>query len=422
MNDVTDVYRPPAIVLGLHGTGLRPVRCLVDECVEVHAVTFSPAESGRFTRQATVIRRYDLSYDDDGVIDWLIEYAKQLGGQPIVFPVCDRHAMALARNRSKLKSICRFWTTPYETLNRIISKDGLYQIAANVGVPVPPGIVEPDLTQLSKWCASNSPPYFVKPYFQGISTTVLKTKNRIFQDYKSLAKFIEESGSEALIVQRKLFGGDGRIYDCYGLCDRNGHAVTFSSHRRIRQLPADLGTTCFGEIPASPELVSEQLLFKLTAQLLNGLGYHGIFGIEWLQERETNKLYSLDFNARPFSTINHLKDCGINLPFLAYRELLGEDISATPLFPVLRYKTWMEFNRDFTSYWENRGSRGPSWYSWIRDCLFCRSHAFWSFRDPGPGLHELALFVRTRIGKIAKALIPSFMINRLSKLSVRKGE
>jgi predicted ATP-grasp superfamily ATP-dependent carboligase len=280
-------------------------------------------------------------------------------------------------------------------LERIVGKDGLYATATRAGVPVPPAIVEPSLADLEQWCPGNPAPYFAKPYYQGIEVAALKEKNRVFATKEELISFVTEHGSRALIVQRKLRGGDGWIFDCYGYCDRGGRVVTLASHRRIRQLPVDTGTTCYGEIPAAPKSRGEQALFDLTTRLLEGLGYHGIFGIEWLQDRETDELYILDFNARPFSTVNHLKDCGLNLPFLAYRDLVGEDISRTPRTPKLVHKTWIGVNRDLVAFRTTRSADRGSWLRWIRDVAGARSFAFFTFRDPGPGVDQLRrLFLR----------------------------
>ena len=132
-----------------------------------------------------------------------------------------------------------------------------------------------------------------------------------------------------------MLGGDGHILDCYGLCASHCRPITLASHRRIRQGPANFGTTSYGEIPLRGDEAMESRLFDYTSRLLGGLKYHGIFGIEWLHDRETGELYLIDFNARPFSSIGHLHDCGLNLPLLAYRELCGEDLSHVPIRPTL---------------------------------------------------------------------------------------
>ncbi len=393
------VDRPAAIVLGLHGTGLRTARCLAEEGIEVHSVALSPNESGRKSKLVQFEDRFDLSYDDDRIIDWLAQRAAAIGGRPVVFPICDEHAIAIARHRDRLDPVCRTFQASADTIERIVSKDGLYSAAEAVGAPIPPAVVEPTLEELDEWCRTNAAPYFAKPYYQGLEGAALEEKNRVFSTADELRDFVRERGSRALIVQRMLRGGDGWIFDCYGYCDASGRVVTMASHRRIRQLPIHTGTTCYGEIPASPRNRGQEALFELTSRLLDGLGYHGIFGIEWLQDQETDELYLLDFNARPFSTVNHLKDCGLNLPFLAYRELTGEDISGTERTPHLTHKTWIGMNRDLAAVRKSGGGAGAL-IRWIGELAGARSYAFFTWSDPGPGLDQL----RRLFGRVGRGV------------------
>lgn len=397
----------PAIVLGMHSTGLRTAWCLADHGIEVYAPSFSPDEPGRLSRQIEVLPQFDLNYGDDRVVDWLLNFARTLPDRPVVFPISDQHALALSRNRNKLESVCRFSSTSFDTMKKIVQKDGLYRLARESDVPIPPSIVEPSIGELEDWCRANKGPYFLKPYYEGIQNSALKSKNQVIESREALISFVKRHGAKAIVVQRMISGGDGRIFDCYGYCDIKGEVVTMASHRRIRQSPVNTGTTCYGEIPATGIGNREEQIFDLTLKLLNGLGYHGIFGIEWLLDRETGDFYILDFNARPFLTINHLADCGLNLPYLAYRELLGEDVSDTPLRPQLHHKTWMDLNRDFSSFSEPIREPKNSRLQWIAELLACRSHAFWRARDPLPGFSQLGKFVARAFRKVFRVLMSS---------------
>ncbi|NIR58450.1 MAG: hypothetical protein GWO02_02465 [Gammaproteobacteria bacterium] len=162
-----------------------------------------------------------------------------------------------------------------------------------------------------------------------------------------------------------------------------------ASHRRIRQLRPDFGTTTFGEIPACTGEAREERLFEVTERLLSKVRYHGIFGIEWLHDVDDDELYLLDFNARPFSSIGHLVDCGLNLPLAAYRELCGESPLGLQPRPPLRHGYWLDFNRDLESFAikHTRGVLG--WREWLATLSRARSFACFTLRDPGPGIYRL---------------------------------
>ena len=248
--------------------------------------------------------------------------------------------------------------------------------------------------EVAAWCRENEPPYFAKPFYASMPGGSMKRKNKVFRSEAELVLHARTAGLRGVVVQRMIASGDGHVYDAYGLCNRRREVVALASHRRLRQHPPDTGATSFGEIPVidAPEL--EGRIFEGTRRLLARLSYHGIFGIEWLHEEGTGKLYLADFNARPFSSIGHLADSGLNLPLLAYRELCGEASPGVDLYPGLHHRYWMDFNRDVRGFRERRRARGQTWGDFASDVLCCTSFAYLDVRDPGPWLRRSADLLR----------------------------
>ena len=390
MNPVSLQVVPPAIVLSNGLTGLATVRGLSFGRMDLHAATretFDPATASRLCR-SFMLRAGEASQRTE--CESLIDYCSALGGEPVVIPTSDADALWLARNERLLRPHCRFSSTSLTHLLDIVSKDRLYAIAQRLALPVVPSITAPSLDELDQWSLVNPAPYLLKPFYNRIVDSALRQKNLLVHSRESLLSYVAQNGSRALIVQRNIRGGDGYILDCYGLCRADGSPIALASHRRLRQGPADFGTTSFGEIPAISDDGTQAKLFKYTRALLGRLSYHGIFGIEWLQHRETGELSLIDFNARPFSSIGHLTDCGLNLPLLAYRDLTGEDLSAEAEEPVLKHLYWMDVPSD--AYRSLGTGSIPKWV-WLKSLLQCRSFAVWDWRDPGPWLQQTGLIV-----------------------------
>lgn len=381
--------KPAAIVLCQVITGLSTAHSLAIKGVEVHAVSFKRHEPVHFSRRFKQIKLTGKVDDEDYIIDWLIRYAKKIGNSPVVIPTSDAHALMLAKNYHQLAPYCRLSTTSYEDLRNIISKEGLYSLADKAGVDVIPAIHEPTLKQLEEWTVTHAGPYFIKPFYENMPGCALTEKNIVLADTKSLHNYIETHGSKSLIIQRMINGGDGYIFDCYGMCDVNGQPLTMASHRRWRQSPMNVGTTSYGEIPANPEGKSETVLFDYTTRLLAGVKHHGIFGIEWLQDRETGKLYLIDFNARPFSSVGHLTSCGLNLPFFAYAELIGDDLSSLQSRPVLEHSFWVDLLKDLLSLRDRLDKKQITLSEWFKSLLRCKHFACWDWTDPGPEIYRL---------------------------------
>lgn len=400
------VVLPSVIVLCRALTGLATVRALHREGIDVHALVFSDHDLVRRSRCATVVDVPSHARHGEALIAFLLDYAAGLnatGGRPVVIPTCDEHALLLARHAQALHAQCRVWTTDHAELTRIVSKDGLYAVAQGLGVPTVPSLIEPRLDELAAWSEQHPAPYLLKPFYVGVAGSRLKHKNLRLDSRTALLDYVERHGAQSLIVQRLIQGGDGYVFDCYGLCDERGGIVSMATHRRWRQHRPDFGATSYGEIPAGLPDAGEQALMAQTEQLLGGLRYHGIFGIEWLLDRETGAFYLIDFNARPFMSLGHLTDSGLNLPALAYRELTGTLPADVERVPRLKHLLWVDLLRDLQTLRELRAARRITLIGWLRSVLRCRSLAYADWRDPGPGLgrawellHQAAGLLKTR--------------------------
>ena len=269
-------------------------------------------------------------------------------------------------------------------------------------MPVIPAINEPSLEEVTTWAASNPAPYFIKPFYEGNRECKLTKKNLVLASEDELIDYVKNNGAQALIIQRLIQGGDGYIFDTYGLCDEKGELITIASHRRWRQYPPDRGTTSFGEIPGTQDAAAEALMFEQTQRLLSSIKYHGIFGIEWLLDKNTGVYYVIDFNARPFTSVGHLHACGLNLPLLAYQDLVGENLSHVEIEPQLRHKYWIDLLLDLWSLQDKLDARTISIRAWLKTILRCRSCAYCSWKDPGPGFYRSLIIIKLLIDKAWK--------------------
>jgi len=376
-------------------TGIATVRALAESGVEVHAFMFRREDPLQHSRYGIKIPCYHLQDDPVALAQFLIGYARKLGGRPVLLPTGDAHALLLAQYADELRPHYRIWELPYEDLGRIVNKTTLYEAARNAGAPVIPSLSMPTVAEVTAWSAQHPGPYLLKPSYDGIGTCKLRGKNLLLETREQLISHVRNHGADALVIQRMIRGGDGNIFDCYGLCDRGGRVVSMTSHQRLRQYPPDFGATSMGEIPAVLPTKDEQLLFATTERLFNTVRFHGIFGIEWLREESTGAFYLIDFNARPFLTIGHLRDCGVNLPFLAYRDLIGQSLADVNPRPVVTRKRWVYITKDIDTFREIRATGRLGVVGWLASLATCRSFAYVSWRDPLPGLHSiLTIFKR----------------------------
>ena len=375
------------------GTGLATVQALARGGVDVHAFYFDKMEAIHYSHCCKKVFLGDIRHDETRLLQFLIDYAVRLGNHPVVFPTCDSQALLLAQHRERLATCCTVWTTDYAELARIVNKQTLYAMADSAGVATIPAIYSPSYRQAEEWSTTNPCPYLMKPSYEEDPNSKLHAKNLRFADRDTLLHHIKNHEQSPIVLQRLLRGGDGFIFDCYGLCDKNGQVMTIASHRRWRQHHPDFGATCYGEIPANIDARQEALLFANTERLLKQTRYHGIFGIEWLLDQSSGKFYLIDFNARPFVTIGHLHSCGLNLPLVAYRDLIGQSQPALEKFPKLKTKLWVDLRKDIETFNDKRARGEITATRWLRSLLRCRSVAYFDWRDPGPAVYVIAKII-----------------------------
>ena len=379
----------PAVVLCNTVTGIATVRALAEYGVEVHACVFRRDDPLHYSRYAVKVPCYHLSEDSIGLVEFLVSYARKVGNRPVLIPTGDADALLLAKHAAQLRPLYRIWELPHDQLGRIINKTTLYEAAHQAGAPIIPTLSTPTVAEVLEWSAQHNGPYLLKPSYDGIGTCKLRGKNLLIETRDQLISYVRNNGADSLVIQRMIRGGDGNIFDCYGVCDRDGRAVSLTSHRRLRQFPPDFGATSYGEIPAALPSTDEQFLFTATERLLNAVRFHGIFGIEWLRDVSTGTFYLIDFNARPFLTIGHLRDCGVNLPMLAYRDLTGQSLADVDPRPPVERKRWVYFGKDIDTFREIRPRGRIGVIAWLMSLITCRSFAYVSWDDPRPGLHSI---------------------------------
>ena len=382
------------MILGNTVTGIATVRALAECGIEVHAFLFRSDDPLQYSRYAVKVPCYHLGDDPKALLDFLIGYAQKIGSRPVLIPTGDAHALLLAKHAELLRPHYRLWDLPYAQLGRIVDKTTLYQAARDAGAPIIPSLSMPTVAEVVEWSNQHPGPYLLKPSYDGINTCKLRGKNLLLETREQLVSYIGSHGSDSLVIQRMIRGGDGNIFDCYGLCDRDGKVVSLTSHQRLRQYPPDFGATCLGEIPAALPSKDEQFLFSATERLLNTVRFHGIFGIEWLRDARTGEFYLIDFNARPFLTIGHLRDCGVNLPFLAYLDLTGQSLANVDPRPFVKRKRWVYFSKDIETFREIRSHGTIGLLGWLVSIARCTSFAYVSFSDPLPGVHSLLSIAR----------------------------
>jgi predicted ATP-grasp superfamily ATP-dependent carboligase len=382
--------RPPAIVLGLGVNGLSVARALAAEGVDVHGVWTGSGEPGRFSRSCRAVAAGPIASGERSFIDWLARYATGLD-RPVVLPTSDRFALWLARNRDRLDPVCRSWANGAGVLETLLSKDRFHALLTAASLRSPPTLIEPSPAELREWCAVHPGPYLIKPFHENALPNPLGAKNRVVPTAEALdGESARRGGLRGLLVQRMIQGGDGWHYTVAGLCDRTGALRGLVTKRKLIQYPPDSGIVARACLP-SCHGDEEEVLLDAARAVLRTVPYHGLFGCEWVKDRESGEIFALDFNPRSLYGNSHILAAGVNLPYLAYRDLCAEDLADVPERPRVRSVLWTDAWGCAGAWSRLRRSNTFPLLALLRVLRHTDAWALWTWRDPLPAAAHAAM-------------------------------
>jgi D-aspartate ligase len=373
-----------AMVLGGDYQGLGIVRSLGRHGVPVCVVDDERSISA-FSRYASrSVRVPDLA-DGSNTVDALLALEAELGLRGwVVFATRDETVEVLSRNRSLLSGRLRVPAPTWDTFRRAWDKRATYQLAEEIGLPVPrtwhPGSVE-ELEAIDA-----APPLVIKPaikprFFNATKAKAWQAATKAELEEQFLAA-TRASGGDGIMVQ-ELIPGSGDQQFAYCAFFVGGRAVGSMVVRRLRQHPHDFGrASTFVETVELPDLET------MGERFLRAIDYYGLAELEFKLDRRDNRYKLLDFNARTWGYHSLGHPAGVDFPYLLFCDQVGKPHPPCRAAAGVR---WMRLVTDLpTAIVDIRAGR-------LRLADYLRSlrehdvDAVFSLEDPKPGLAEVAL-------------------------------
>ena len=119
------------------------------------------------------------------------------------------------------------------------------------------------------------------------------------------------------MIQELIPGGDDELYTLGSYLDASGTPLGLFSGRKLRQTPPNVGTCRVGEAVWVQEVVDAGL------RLLAALSFTGLSQVEFKRDPRDGRFKLMEINPRLFQWHGLAAACGVDLPALAYWDLLG---------------------------------------------------------------------------------------------------
>ena len=300
--------------------GLAAIRSLGRHGLRVLAVDNRAYALGLRSRYAEARLAPDPLDDEDGFIDALREIGDTTDGVLPIFPTHDEHLNAIARHAGVLGESYRFPFPSWDVLEKIQSKRHQLETAEAAGVPVPRTLYPGSAEEARAAGEEVGFPLVVKP-----SANVgfrRSHKRQLFrcETPAELERAYEAAAPYEPMVQELIPSGPEEMYTLGSYLDRDGRALGLFSGHKLSQTRGYMGSARAGEAVWVDEVVEHGLA------LLGALGFHGISQVELMRDPRDGRYKLLEVNPRLWQWHSLAAACGVDLPWIAYRDLIGDPL------------------------------------------------------------------------------------------------
>jgi predicted ATP-grasp superfamily ATP-dependent carboligase len=379
---MSDKRKPVAVVSGLEMSGYGITRSLGRAGVRVVAFTDGVDDFGRSSRYCHEYASYPAARDEERTCEMLLEWSARCDEKPVLFVTSDWFALFLAKHQERLAARYHFHWVPSEIVERMTNKARISQFCEQRGVRVPrlyypqPGH---DLAAQARDfpfpCLVKVVRHFDRDALPHVDLTIFHSATDLLELYR---RHPELRGKT--FWQQIIEGSDDNVYECNILIRDSGDVGGVCCVRRLRQYPPRFGMMSYGRSEENEFVIAE------TLRLLRLLDYRGLANVEFRYQPVDGRYYFIEVNPRlPWST-SLFADAGINLAHRAYLDLTREEGWESPPTRQRNGIYALSFNHDIGWYFRTRREGRNGLWPWLASLPKARSHAWWDWRDPLPGL------------------------------------
>jgi D-aspartate ligase len=349
--------------------------------------------------------------DHEAFVSWLIDYGKRQEIKPTLFMAEDLYAYIVSLYQEELRPYFHFPYIPYEKLDILFHKRSMLQTAAAAGISIPKSLFSPaSIEEIGEWSCF---PAVIKPaisrfVFQGRTLINVCGFPQLFggkavlaSNHEELQRCIQRLNHTDFeyCIQEYIPGDDPNLFTVYFVADQFGNIPCFSTHYKVRQRPADFGTTSVSQSEFVPELR------EYAEQFCKAAGYSGPATMEFKLSENDGKWYLMEINPRLGFSIRRSTVKGVNMVLQQYLFSTGQDLMKGRQRDDGR--CWIDIPGDIKAIVSHRGKKQRRLSVWniVKPYLFFREAVF-NLKDPVPGLARICTGVLHAAGRRIERMMP----------------
>jgi D-aspartate ligase len=377
--------RVGAVILGGDYQALGVLRSLAKQKVPVYLLD-KEACMGRFSRYAWKSARRPDAREEDLLFRFLVDLARRenLEGW-VLYPNDDETVRFLAKNKKELEKYYKVTTPPWETVRFACQKRLTYELAERCDIAVPKTFYPESVTELEQLDMkfpviikpSEKEPFYSRMRKKAIS---VGSKRKLIDEFTRARNIV---GDSEIMVQEFIPGGSENLYSV-GSLFKNGELLAKIVARRLRQHPIDFGhATTYAETVDIPEMED------MAGRILRAMGYYGLSEVEFMWDPRDKQYKLIEINPRPWGWHTLAIGAGVDLPYMLYRDMLGEEVGQNGVAP--RPAKWIRLATDTPTAVLALLKGRLRFGDYINSLKGKKQFAVFSFKDPLPFIMELLM-------------------------------
>lgn len=403
----TSRSKPPAVVVGLNINGLATVRALGRRGVPVTALAVgdgSPPESTRYCRKVVCPQ---MASSEEALVNCLLEVGRRMEQKAVLFVSGDLYLKTVSDHRAALADYYHFTCADQQTVNLLLHKVEFYRFAQEHGFPIArtyfPESME-DVRQISREIRY---PCLLKPSIatpewrrHGLKLLAAAAPEQLVEQYAMASAIYDR-----FVIQEVTPGPDSALSFSLTYYGREGRPLAMFTGRKLRQYVPRFGISSLAQSWWDPRIAS------LTEAVLSAMNYRGYGSVEFKWDPERNEFQMTEVTGRTWYPHGLSERCGINLPYLAYRHLLGLPEEEAPRSFVNGMK-WIDEWGDLRSAYQYWREGELTLREWMASYRGRRTYATLSVDDPVPGLRLVWQMAWAAAKKVVRGLLRLVRRNR----------
>jgi len=323
----------------------------------------------RITYSRKCIRGYQMPNPEkqpEEAFAWLKKLTDEIGTGHPFFCSNDAHLKMLLNHWEEMQRLFRFVSVGKEMLETILDKEKFISFAREYDLPVPWTVARDELSRIStlqypimvkpiirlRWFESE----VVRKYGGKKHKGILVHSDEQMQDVVHLL----EKENIQFVVQQFIPGDESHIYSFHTFFTDDSRPLSYFVGKKIRTYPVEYGLSCALCLTDYPGIV------EMSLDILQRIKYHGPIKIDYKLDSRNGQLYMLELNPTRYNMWHYLgARGGVNLPYLAYRYMMGQTLDV-PRTTWRKDIVWFNFFDDVQAFLDLRKQGSLSFWQWVK--------------------------------------------------------